>query len=129
MPAYTKLVILHCIEGWDANILWQGVKISDLIDRAQPDPVCNTVIFHSADGYTTSLPLDYIKERGILLAYQENRQTLPARLGHPFIVVAEDKYGYKWARWVTDIELSDNAQYKGYWELRGYSNQADITRK
>jgi DMSO/TMAO reductase YedYZ molybdopterin-dependent catalytic subunit len=128
-PQYTKLVVLHCVEGWDASILWQGVKISDLIDPAQADPKSNTIIFHSADGYTSSLPLSYVREKNILLAHKENEQVLPATLGYPFIVVAEDKYGYKWARWVTEIELSDNDKYKGYWEQRGYSNEADIPAK
>ncbi len=126
---YTKLIILHCVEGWDATILWEGVKISDLIDPAQVDPGCNTVIFHAADGYTTSLPLAYIRENNILLAFKENGEVLPNTLGHPFIVVAENKLGYKWARWVTEIELSDNPGYKGYWEQRGYTNQADIKTK
>lgn len=128
-PQYTKLVVLHCVEGWDASILWQGTKVSDLIDPAEVDPQGNTIIFHSADGYTTSLPLNYVREKNILLAHKENDQTLPAKLGYPFIVVAEDKYGYKWARWVTEIELSDNEEYKGYWEQRGYSNQADFSGK
>ncbi|HWP96023.1 MAG TPA: molybdopterin-dependent oxidoreductase [Syntrophomonadaceae bacterium] len=128
-PQYTKLVVLHCVEGWDAKILWQGVKISDLIDPAVVDSRSNIIIFHSADGYTTSLPLDYVREKNILLAHKENEQVLPATLGYPFIVVAEDKYGYKWARWVAEIELSDNAQYKGYWEQRGYDNKADIPEK
>lgn len=127
-PSFTKLVILHCVEGWDATILWEGVKITDLIAAAQIDPKCDTVIFHSADGYTTSLPLAYIKEKNLLLAFKENSQVLPKTLGYPFIVVAEDKYGYKWARWVTEIELSDNPQYQGYWEKRGYNNQADFPK-
>jgi DMSO/TMAO reductase YedYZ molybdopterin-dependent catalytic subunit len=41
-------------------------------------------------------------------------------------VVAEDKFGYKWARWVTRIELTDDEDYEGYWESRGFSNDADI---
>lgn len=125
-PPYTKLVVLHCVEGWNATILWEGVKIADLVEPAQVDPSCNTVIFHSADGYTTSLPLAYIRENDILLAFKENGAVLPSTLGYPFIVVAENKLGYKWARWVTEIELSDNSEYKGYWEQRNYSNQADI---
>jgi DMSO/TMAO reductase YedYZ molybdopterin-dependent catalytic subunit len=123
---YTKLIVLHCVEGWDASILWEGVKIADLIEPSHVQSQCNTVIFHSADGYTTSLPLAYIRENNILLAYKENGEVLPNTLGHPFIVVAENKLGYKWARWVTELELSDNSEYKGYWEQRGYSNQADI---
>ncbi len=125
-PHYTKLVVLNCVEGWNATILWEGVKIDDLIEPAKIDPRCNTLIFHAADGYTTSLPLDYVKNNNILLAFNANGITLPKDLGYPFIVVAENKLGYKWAMWVTEIELSSNAQYKGYWEKLGYSNEADV---
>ena len=124
-PHFTKLVVLHCVDGWNATVLWEGVKIADLIQPADVSPKCNTLIFHCADGYTTSLPLAYIRDNNILLAFNANGITLPNHLGYPFIVVAEDKYGYKWAEWVTAIELSDNAQYRGYWESLGYSNEAD----
>jgi DMSO/TMAO reductase YedYZ molybdopterin-dependent catalytic subunit len=60
------------------------------------------------------------------LAFNANGVTLPKDLGYPFMVVAENKYGYKWAMWVTEIELSDNAQYKGFWESQGYSNDATV---
>lgn len=51
---------------------------------------------------------------------------LPAENGYPFQIIAEDKYGYKWVKWVTKIELSDNADYKGTWEKAGYNNAADV---
>jgi DMSO/TMAO reductase YedYZ molybdopterin-dependent catalytic subunit len=124
--AYSKVVTLNCVEGWSATILWQGVLISDLIDRAGAQPAANTVIFTGSDGYTTSLPLDYVRNNHILLAYQMNNVTIPTEQGFPFMVVAEDKYGYKWAKWVTGIELSNDPSYKGYWESRGYSNNGDI---
>lgn len=86
----------------------------------------NTVIFHSADEYTTSLPLKTIADKNMILAYASNNIVPPASLGFPFIVVAEDKLGYKWARWVNEIELSDDPDYKGYWESTGYDNEADV---
>ena len=85
----------------------------------------NTVIFHSADEYITSLPLKTIADKNIILAYASNNIVLPASLGFPFIVVAADKLGYKWARRVNEIELSDNPDYKGYRESTGYDHEAD----
>ena len=123
---YSKLVTLHCVEGWSVKILWEGVLIEELIDEAGSLPEANTVIFHAYDGYTSSLPLDYIRDRDILLAHKMNGVTLPPERGFPFQVVAEDKYGIKWVKWVTGIELSNNPDYKGYWESRGYSNEADV---
>lgn len=123
---YKRLITLHCVEGWDATILWEGVLLEDIMNLAGIKPQANTVIFHSVDGYTTSLPLENIISNQLILAYSSNGLDLPAEMGYPFIVVAEDKLGYKWARWVTEIELSDDPDYLGYWEKRGYSNDADI---
>ncbi|MFH1248996.1 MAG: molybdopterin-dependent oxidoreductase [archaeon] len=125
---YSKVVKLNCVEGWSTTILWEGILVEDLINEAMPIGGANTVIFHSYDGYTTSLPLEYIKSNKIILAYQMNNVTLPPERGFPFQLVAESKWGYKWARWITKIELSDNSDYQGYWEKRGYSNEGDLNK-
>jgi DMSO/TMAO reductase YedYZ molybdopterin-dependent catalytic subunit len=118
---YTKVVRLDCVEGWSVTLLWEGVLLSDLIDRSQAGEGAVTVVFHGVDGYTTSLPLAFIRSNKILLAYKMNGITIPAERGFPFMVVAEDHWGYKWAKWVDEIELSNDPKYLGYWEQRGYS--------
>ena len=125
---YTKVVRLFCVEGWDVNILWDGLLVSDIIQASQPQDKANTVIFTAYDGYTTSLPLEYIESNDILLAFKMNNVTLPPQRGWPFQLVAESKWGYKWIKWVTDIQITDNENYKGYWERRGYSNNADLDK-
>jgi DMSO/TMAO reductase YedYZ molybdopterin-dependent catalytic subunit len=125
---YTKVVTLNCVEGWSAKSLFEGVLIYDLLKDAGISPKANTVIFYCSDSYTTSLPLDYIRDEKILFAYKMNGITLPPEQGFPFRVVAEAKYGYKWAKWVTKIEVSDDPNYKGYWEESGYSNDANISQ-
>jgi len=125
-PHYSKVVTLHCVEGWDATILWEGVLFRDILADAGPDPRANTVILTARDGYTTSFPLSYFSDRDILLAYRMNNVTMPAERGYPFQLVAEDKWGYKWIKWVERIELSDDPSYRGYWESRGYSNTGDL---
>jgi DMSO/TMAO reductase YedYZ molybdopterin-dependent catalytic subunit len=124
-PKYSKVVTLNCVEGWSATILWEGMLLSGFLDEAGVKPEANTVIFYSYDGYSTSLPLDYIRSRNILLAYKMNNVTIPPERGFPFMVVAEDKWGYKWAKWVTKIEVSDDPNFRGYWESRGYSQAGD----
>ena len=86
------------------------------------------MIFTAHDGYTTSFPLEYLINNDIILAYRMNNVTLPAERGYPFQLVAEDKWGYKWIKWIEKIELSDDPNYRGYWEQRGYSNSADLER-
>ena len=124
---YSKVVTLHCVEGWDVTLLWEGVLVRDLIQEAGIDPRANTVIFHAHDGYTTSFPLRYVMDNDIIMAYAMNNVTLPAERGFPFELVAEDKWGYKWIKWIEEIELSSDPNYKGYWELRGYSNSGNLT--
>ena len=123
---YSKVVTLYCVEGWQVTILWEGVLIEDLVDQASAKDGAVTVVFHAADGYTSALPLDFVRDNGILLAYKMNDVTLPPERGFPFQVVAESKWGYKWVKWVTKIELSDDTNYKGYWEERGYNNDGDV---
>jgi len=124
--SYQKVVTLNCVEGWRVKILWEGVLVEDLIEAAKASLEANTVIFHAYDGYTTSLPLDYIMGQDIMLAYKMNGVVLPPERGAPFQLVAESKWGYKWIKWVTRIELSNDANYQGYWERRGYSNDGDL---
>ncbi len=126
LPAYERLITLHCVEGWDATVLWKGVLLADLLALAGVQPEAVTVIFGATDGYTTSLPLQMILDNQLILAYQANGIDLPPEMGYPFIVVAEDKLGYKWARWVNRITLSDDTEYEGFWEARGYSNDASV---
>jgi DMSO/TMAO reductase YedYZ molybdopterin-dependent catalytic subunit len=125
---YKKVVTLDCVEGWSATILWEGVLARDLLAEAEPLANAEVLIFHAYDGYTTSLPVDYIMENDILMAYKMNDVILPPERGFPFQLVAESKWGYKWIKWITEIELSDDANYRGYWESRGYSNSADLDR-
>ena len=124
---YSKVVTLHCVEGWDATIFWEGVLLEDLLNQAGTQDSAVTVIFHAADGYTSSLPLEYIRQNKIMLAYKMNEVELPPERGFPFQVVAESKWGYKWVKWVTKIELSADPNYQGYWESRGYSNDGDLS--
>ena len=126
MPSDERLLRLYCVEGWNANILWKGVAMQALLASADPKSEANTVIFHAVDGYTTSLPLQEILDQNLILAYDANGIALPPEMGFPFILVAEGKWGYKWARWVNRIELSSDASYQGYWENYGYSNEADL---
>jgi len=123
---YKKVVTLDCVEGWSATILWEGVLVRDLLAEAEPLANAEVLIFHAYDGYTTSLPIDYIMDNDILMAYKMNDVILPPERGFPFQLVAESKWGYKWIKWITEIELSDDASYRGYWESRGYSNSADL---
>lgn len=127
-PHESRVVTLSCVEGWDVTSLFEGVAVIDLLEASDISPDATTVVFSALDGYTTSLPLSVVRDRRLLLAYRVNNLTLPRSLGFPFILVAEDRWGYKWCRWVTGVEASTDPKYRGYWERRGYSNEGDVNR-
>ena len=126
MSHVAKLVTIRCVEGWSVKALWEGIALPGLLVLAQPTEGANTVVFHAADGYTTSLPLDFVSERNLIIADRINGLTLPPANGFPFQLVAEDKWGYKWIRWLTRIELSNDPNYHGFWESRGYNNDGNV---
>lgn len=127
-PQVSKLMPLNCVEGWNFTAKWTGPALKDLFAAAKVQSGAKIAIFYTADDSSgfTSLDLSYIDERNIILGLKDNDITLPDDRGFPFQVVAESKYGYKWAKWVTRIELSDNTNFRGYWESNGYNNNADI---
>jgi DMSO/TMAO reductase YedYZ molybdopterin-dependent catalytic subunit len=126
--AYTpisKVVKLNCVEGWSFTAKWTGIPVKTLLDETGIKQNATTVIFYSVDGYSTSHDLNYLLDNNIMLAYKINDVTLPPDRGFPLQLVAESKYGYKWAKWINHIELV-NTSYKGYWESRGYNNEGDF---
>jgi DMSO/TMAO reductase YedYZ molybdopterin-dependent catalytic subunit len=102
--------------------------LSAIFADARVQSGAKIVIFYSTDdpeGFT-SLDLSYINDNNIIIALKDNDITLPADRGFPFQVVANSKFGYKWAKWVTRIELSSNTNFRGYWESNGYNNNGNI---
>jgi DMSO/TMAO reductase YedYZ molybdopterin-dependent catalytic subunit len=126
-PQSSKLMDLNCVEGWKFTAKWTGPELNAIFKDAGVKPEATVAIFHTAEDLDyTSLDLIYIRDRNIIVGMKLNDVTLPPDRGFPFQVVAESKYGYKWAKWVTRIELSSFTNFKGYWEEAGYNNNADI---
>ena len=126
--SYKKVVTLDCVEGWSVKLLWEGVLVKDILDEVGVLPEAKVIIFRSVDRYSTSFFLDYIYDNDIIMAHRMNDVVLPPERGFPFQVVAESKWGYKWIKWVNEIELSDDENYEGFWEQRGYSNVGDTDK-
>jgi DMSO/TMAO reductase YedYZ molybdopterin-dependent catalytic subunit len=128
LPQISKLADLPCVEGWSFTAKWTGPTLASILDAAGAKPEAKILIFHTADdanpGYS-SLEIGYIRQNNIIIALKDNDITLPAERGFPFQVVAESKFGYKWSKWITRIEVSDNENFRGYWESGGYNNNAD----
>ena len=83
LPAYSELAYLPCVEGWGFNAKWTGFRVTDLLNISGLKLGAKYVFFTSVDGYSTSLPLDYLQKNNILMAYGINDVTLPPDRGFP----------------------------------------------
>jgi hypothetical protein len=126
LPNISLIATLQCVEGISATAEWKGVKLVNLLDLAQSDSAVFDVIFYAADGYSSSLSIEQARIDNVLLAYEMNDEPLPPEHGFPLRVVAPSHYGYKWVKWVTQIEVVDY-DYLGYWETRGWSDDARVS--
>jgi DMSO/TMAO reductase YedYZ molybdopterin-dependent catalytic subunit len=124
LPSVERYVVLPCVEGWSDRGVWKGVKLSDVLSRAGVKDSARTVVFKSPGGYTTSLTTADVKAADPVLAYGVNGVRLPDEQGYPLRLVVPHKLGYKWIKWVDEIDLIKGT-YEGYWESRGYSNSGD----
>jgi DMSO/TMAO reductase YedYZ molybdopterin-dependent catalytic subunit len=119
-------VTLNCVEGWSVKVLWEGILVKDLLKNLIIKPEAKAIIFYAVDGYSTSFPIDYVLDNNIIMASKMNGVVLPPERGFPFQLVAEQKWGYKWIKWINKIELSSDVNYKGFWENRGYNNDGSL---
>lgn len=124
--SYEKIVTLDCVEGWSVKILWEGILVKDLLNEAEISDDAKILIFHAEDGYSSTFLLDEFMSKDIIMAYKMNNITLPPTHGFPFQLVAENKWGYKWIKWITEIEVSDDIDYRGNWEIKGKREQEDV---
>ncbi len=112
--------------GLVSNTKWGGVRISDLLaDAGGITPEAMYVVFYSIDGYSVGVPLARAMDPSSVLAYEMNGEALPQRHGYPLRAVVPGLYGMMSAKWLKQIEVL-NQTYVGYWQTRGWSNDAVV---
>jgi DMSO/TMAO reductase YedYZ molybdopterin-dependent catalytic subunit len=117
----------QCVTGWYVpNVPWEGVRLSDLLERVGVAPKATALRFFSADGvYTESLTLSQARLPDILVADKMLDADLTADHGGPVRLYVAPMYGYKSIKWLDRIEVT-NEVVQGYWEDNGYPANAWI---
>jgi len=116
---------IHCVTRWSKKeTIWRGVSFKSLVERAQPHPGVTHVIQHAENAYTTNLPLAEMLGDDVLVAYEFDGAALEPIHGGPVRMLVPKKYFWKSAKWVHGFEFLDH-DVKGFWEVRGYNNEAD----
>ena len=139
LPSRTQTTRHDCVEGWSAIARWKGVKLSALLEAAQPKSEARFVVFHCADPmekdgtgfYYESIDFDDAFHAQTILAYEMNDMPLPIKNGAPLRLRVERQLGYKHAKYVLRIEVVASFAHiaggkGGYWEDQGYQWFAGI---
>ena len=129
LPRTTEVRDFHCVTGWSVpNVRWTGVRLRDLFDRVRPKLGARGVRFESAEiPYVDYLTYDQASLSDVLLAYEMDGKPLAREHGAPVRLVMPEMYGYKSVKWVSRVDLVDDA-YDGYWEQLGYDRDAWVGR-
>jgi DMSO/TMAO reductase YedYZ molybdopterin-dependent catalytic subunit len=127
MPQTTVSAELRCVDNPASTVAkgsWSGVRLGIILQMAGVSPKSIKVAFYAEDDYNTDLPVATATREDIVIACKLNGQPLPERLR----LVVPGKWGYKWISRLSHIELVDY-DFKGFFESRGYSDEADIPQK
>ena len=117
---------LTSVTRWSVRGKWGGVRLGDLLADAGIKPEATHVQFISYRKiYTTCIPLDVALQERTLLAYEFDGEPLDADYGGPVRAFCPYLWGYKSAKSVVAVTLEDRS-IPGYWEVRGYPDEAQI---
>ncbi|EWG07614.1 MAG: oxidoreductase molybdopterin binding protein [Candidatus Aramenus sulfurataquae] len=116
----------HCVTGWSVkDVRWEGIKIRRLADMAKVKENAKWAVFYSLDGYTSVVPVEDVLHEDAIIALRMNGKPLTLESGFPARPFIPHLYGWKSAKWLTEIEFVDK-YVDGFWEERGYHERGNV---
>lgn len=95
---------LDCTGGWYTTQIWRGVRLADLLNKAELREQGIGIILKGVFEYTAPFTLAQAKE--ILLATHVGGEVLNHSHGFPLRAVVPSRRGWHWVKWLTEIEVS-----------------------
>jgi DMSO/TMAO reductase YedYZ molybdopterin-dependent catalytic subunit len=121
-----SMIIKHiCVEGWDYIGQWSGVNLRTFFERVGADTTAKYVAFRCADGYTESLDMPSALHPQTMLATQYAGEPIGDPFGFPLRLRTAVKLGFKNAKWVTSIEVTNDFP-DTYYRKQGFNWFAGI---
>lgn len=117
---------LTSVTRWSVRGAWGGVRVSDLLEEVGlQDGAAHVQFVSYREIYTTCIPLEAALRERTLLAYEFDGEPLDADYGGPVRAFCPYLWGYKSAKSVVGVNVLDRS-IPGYWEVRGYPDDAQI---
>jgi DMSO/TMAO reductase YedYZ molybdopterin-dependent catalytic subunit len=111
-----------CVEGWDVIGRFGGCRLSDFLTMIGADVSSRFVAVTCADDYYESLDMATALHPQTLLCYEMYDRPLTRQHGAPLRLNIPTKVGYKQAKYLTDLKVTNVLDRVGYWEDQGYSS-------
>lgn len=109
MPSTEKKVLLICPGVFSYVATWKGFPLKQLLKECGLKPGAAKVKAYGPLRRTTAkeeiYTMEEIDAEKIFLAYGVNRQTLPEKHGFPVRIVAEDRYGDDWIKYLSLLKV------------------------
>ncbi|HET6177395.1 MAG TPA: molybdopterin-dependent oxidoreductase [Candidatus Sulfotelmatobacter sp.] len=110
-----------CVEGWDVIGRFGGARLSDFLTTIGADTSARFIAVTCADDYYETLDMATALHPQTLLCYEMYDQPLTRPHGAPLRLNVPTKVGYKQAKYLTDLKVTNVVEKVGYWEDQGYS--------
>jgi DMSO/TMAO reductase YedYZ molybdopterin-dependent catalytic subunit len=121
-----EIIIRHiCVEGWDYIGQWSGPNLRAFLERVGADLTAKYVYFHCADDYTESIDMATALHPQTILATRYAGDIIADPFGYPLRLRTSTKLGYKNAKWIKAIEVS-NTFTETFWSKQGFNWFAGI---
>lgn len=111
-----------CVEGWDVIGRFGGARLSDFLNMIGADTSARFLTLTCADDYYESLDMATVLHPQTLLCYEMYDQPLTREHGAPLRLNVPTKIGYKQAKYLTGLKVTNVLAKVGYWEDQGYSS-------
>ncbi len=126
MADITYVRPFHCVTKWSIkDVEWTGVSLRRLLESSRVKKEAEWVMFVSADGYTTPVPLEDAFSEDAIVALKMNGKPLSIEQGFPARPFIPHLYGWKSAKWLTEI-MAIPKYMDGYWEMYGYHERGNV---
>jgi len=109
-----------CVEGWDVIGRFGGARLSDFLNMIGADTSARFITVTCADDYYEALDMATALHPQTLLCYEMYDQPLTRKHGAPLRLNIPTKVGYKQAKYLTDMKVTNVLEKVGYWEDQGY---------
>ena len=104
MTGVQKTLTIRCVEGWNADVPWEGIPLAYLLEQAGSSlKSIDHVRISDSTGYSITLRSDEVANLDNMIALKVGGAPLTIDHGYPARFVAPSRPGEYWVKYVSRI--------------------------